>query len=153
MWRVPMTDKPTGPSTVAARILVVDDFGPWRLSACWRLEAHKHLQVVGEAEDGLEAIRKAEELKPDMVLMDIGLPNLNGIEAARWIGKLIPEAKILFLTQHNDTGLMKAALSSGGRGYVLKEDAESELLPAIEAVLRGEKFVSVRLRECLLANC
>ena len=67
--------------------------------------------------------------------------------------KLIPEAKILFLTQHNDTGLMKAALSSGGRGYVLKEDAESELLPAIEAVLRGEKFVSVRLRECLLANC
>lgn len=137
------TDNPA----VAARILVVDDFDPWRLLACWMLEAHKQLQVVGEAADGFQAIQIAQEMKPDMVLMDIGLPNLNGIEAARWIGKMVPKAKILFLTHHNDVGLMRAALSSGARGYVLKADAESELLPAIEAVLRGEKFVSTRLRE------
>jgi len=141
------TDNSPAPSTLAARILVVDDFGPWRLSVCRRLEAHKHLQVVGEATDGLEAIQKAQELKPDMVLMDISLPNLNGIAAARWIGKLAPKARILFLTQHNDAGMMNAALSDGVQGYVLQADAESELLPAIEAVLRGEKFVSMRLRD------
>jgi DNA-binding NarL/FixJ family response regulator len=143
------TGKPAGPSTLSARILVVDDFGPWRLLTCWRLEANKQFQVVGEAEDGLDAIRKAQELKPDVVLMDIGLPSLNGIEVARWIGKLVPRAEILFLTQHNDAGMMRAALSSGARGYVLKADAETELLPAIEAVLRGEKFVSIRLRTAL----
>jgi len=76
--------------------------------------------------------------------MDISLPNLNGIAAARWIGKLVPKAKILFLTQHNDAGMMTAALRNGAQGYVLKTDAQSELLPAIEAVLRGEKFVSMR---------
>jgi len=150
---MPIMDKPIGPSTVFARILVVDEFGPWRLLTCWRLEAHKQLQVVGEAEDGLDAIRKAQELKPDIVLMDIGLPSMNGIEAGRWICKLVPKAKILFLTQHNDATLMRAALSSGAGGYVLKADAESELLPAIESVFRGEKFVSMRLRESVPANC
>ena len=85
--------------------------------------------------------------------MDIGLPDLNGIEAARWIGKLVPSAKILFLTQHDDAGLMRAALRSGAQGYVLKADVETELLPAIEVVLRREKFVSIRLRECFFANC
>ena len=150
---MPTTDKPASRSALATRILVVDDFGPWRLSACWSLEAHKQLQVVGEAEGGLDAIRKAQELKPDIVLMDIGLPDLNGIEAARWIGKLVPNAKILFLTKHDDAGLVRAALSSGAHGYVLKADAENELMPAIEAVLRGEKFVSIRLRECFPPNC
>jgi|SRR5215469_11219404 len=143
------TDNPT----VVARILVVDDFDPWRLLACWMLAAHKQLQVVGEAVDGFQAIQIAQEVKPDMVLMDIGLPDLNGIEAAHWIGKVVPQAKILFLTHHNDTSLMRAALSSGAQGYVLKADAGSELLPAIEAVLRGERFVSMRLRERALAKC
>jgi len=137
------TDNPT----VAARILVVDDFDAWRLSTCWMIEAHRQLQVVGEAADGFQAIQMAQEVKPDLVLMDISLPDLNGIEAARWISKMVPTAKILFLTQHNDVNLMRAALSSGARGYVCKEDAESELLPSIEAVLRGETFVSMRLRE------
>jgi len=142
------TDNPT----VAVRILVVDDFDAWRLLACWMLETHNQLQVVGEAADGFQAIQIAQAVKPDMVLMDISLPDLNGIEAARWIGKMVPDAKILFLTQHSDLGLMRAAMSSGARGYVLKADAETELLPAIEAVLRGEKFVSMRLRERASAN-
>ena len=83
--------------------------------------------------------------------MDISLPNLNGIEVARWIGKLVPKAKILFITQHNDARLMRAAVSGGARGYVVKADQEKELLPAIEAVLRGENYVSMCLRECVLA--
>jgi len=147
------SDNPSGPSTVAARILVVDHLEPWRLLAGCRLRAHKQLQVVGEAANGLEAVQKAQELGPDLVLMEISLPNLNGIEVARWIGKLTPKAKILFITQHNDARLMRAALSTGARGYVVKADLETELLPAIEAVLRGEKYVSMRLRECVSANC
>ena len=102
------------------------------------------MQVVGEAVDGLDAIEKAWELIPNLILMDIGLPDLNGIEAARRIGHLLPSTKIVFLTQNFDVDVVKAAMSNVARGYVLKGDAASELLPAIEAVMRGEKFVSTR---------
>jgi DNA-binding NarL/FixJ family response regulator len=124
------------------RILVVDDFEPWRQHVCSMLKTRPELKVVGEASDGLEAIRIAEELKPNLILLDIGLPHLNGIDAAHRLCQAVPGAKILFLTQNSDAELVRATLSNGVQGYVLKARAGSDLLPAIKAVLRGEKFVS-----------
>jgi len=100
------------------------------------------LQVIGEASDGLEAVQKAEELKPDLILLDIGLPTLSGIEAAHRISKLVPSATVLFLSQEIDADVVAAALSNGAGGYVLKLDAIQELLPAVESVLRGQRFIS-----------
>jgi DNA-binding NarL/FixJ family response regulator len=102
-------------------------------------------QLVGEAADGLEAVQKAEELQPDLILLDIGLPTLNGIAAARRIRELSPKSKILFLSQESSVDAVQEALSVGGQGYVVKAHAGSELLPAIEAVLQGRQFVSAGL--------
>jgi two-component system response regulator NreC len=100
------------------------------------------MQVVGEAANGFDAIQKASELKPDLILLDIQLPDINGIEVSSRIGHAIP---VLFATQSNDPDLARAALSNGAYGLLLKADAQTELLPAIETVLRGEKFVSRRV--------
>ena len=105
------------------------------------LKTRPELQVVGEASDGLEAVQKAEELEPDLILLDIGLPTMNGIEAKNRLCRQVPRTKILFLSQNNDTDVVRAALS-GARGYVLKVDAGVELLRAINAIVRGERFVS-----------
>ena len=106
------------------------------------LEARPEFQIVGEASDGLEAVQRAQELKPDLILLDISLPNLNGIEAETRLSQLVPSARVLFLTQNKDAYLARAALSNGAQGYVLKTDAGRELFPAIKAVLRGGTFVS-----------
>jgi DNA-binding NarL/FixJ family response regulator len=100
------------------------------------------LQIVGEASDGLEAVRRAEELKPDLVVLDIALPTLNGIEAARQIRTLSPESKVIFLSQESSPDVVQEALSTGAWGYVVKARAGSDLLAAIEAVLLGNHFVS-----------
>jgi DNA-binding NarL/FixJ family response regulator len=100
------------------------------------------LQILGEASDGLEAVQKAEELQPDLILLDIGLPKLNGIEAAHRISQLVPRAKILFVSHDNDAELVAGALGNGAKGYVQKQNANKELLPAIEAVLGGGRFIS-----------
>jgi DNA-binding NarL/FixJ family response regulator len=136
-----MATSDTGASAVV-RVLVVDDYEPWRQRVCSMLKTQPELQVVGVASDGLEAVRMAEELKPELILLDISLPDLNGIEAANRIGQLVPGVKILFLSQNNDAETVRAALSNGALGYVLKVDAGSELLPAIKAILRSERFVS-----------
>ena len=115
------------------RILVVDDCDLWRDFSVSTLEAQPEFQVIGEAADGLEAVHRAEELKPDLILLDIGLPKLNGIEAENWLCQVAPNTKLLFLTQHSDTEIVRAALSNGAQGYLLKTDAGSELLPAIKA--------------------
>lgn len=133
-------------ASASVRILLVDDFEPWRRSVCRILEKQEHLHIVGEAADGLEAVQKAAELKPDLILLDISLPRLDGIEAAIRIYQAAPGMRIIFLTQHNDADLVQAALDSGARGYVLKTDAGSDILPAIEAILRGDQFLSNRLR-------
>ena len=125
-----------------ARILVVDDYEAFRRFVRSALGKRAELQIVGEVSDGFEAVQKVEELKPDLVLLDIGLPTLNGIEAARRMSKLAPGSKVIFLTQENDSDVVQAALSNGAKGYVLKSDAESELVQAIEAVLRGGYFLS-----------
>jgi DNA-binding NarL/FixJ family response regulator len=123
------------------RVLVVDDYEPFRSFIRETLHARPELQIVGEASDGLQAIQKAEELQPDLILRDIGLPILNGIEAAHRISGSVPSARILLVSQNNDPDLTAAALSDGAKGFVLKLNAATELLPAIEVVLRGERFV------------
>ncbi len=128
----------------SVRILVVEDHELFRRFICSTLAEGSELQIIGEASDGLEAVRKAEELHPDLILLDIGLPSLNGMEAARRIHKLSPESKMLFISQESSVDVVREALSTGASGYVCKPDAGSELLQAVSAVLRGERFVSAR---------
>jgi CheY-like chemotaxis protein len=99
------------------------------------------LQVISEASDGVEGVQKAIELQPDLILLDIGLPKLNGIEAAPQIRKAAPNSKILFASENRSADIIDAAMRTGASGYVVKADAASELLPAIEAVLQGQQFI------------
>lgn len=122
------------------RILIVDDFADWRRQVRELLQARPEWQVIAETADGLEAIQKAEELKPDLILLDISLPKLNGIEVARRVPHLSPGSKIVFLSQNNDPDFVRAALSTGAPGYVYKARAQSDLVPAIDTILRGEQF-------------
>jgi DNA-binding NarL/FixJ family response regulator len=124
------------------RILIAEDFGAFRRLICSILQKRQDLQVVCEVVDGLEAVRKAEELKPDLILLDIGLPTLNGLHAAREIRKLTPESKIIFVSQESSVDLVQQALSLGAHGYVVKTKLESDLLAAVEAVLEGRRFIS-----------
>ena len=124
------------------RVLVVDDFSAWKDFIVQQLEQQSDVSVVGMASDGLEAIQKAEQLQPDLILLDVGLRTLNGIEAARQIRKCVPAARILFLSSNFDDDVVRGALCAGGDGYVLKQDAGAALVPAMQAVLRGEQFVS-----------
>ena len=124
------------------RVLIVDDYEDWGRKVRQLLQGRPELQVTGEASDGLEAVQKAGGLKPDLIVVDIGLPKLNGIEAARRIRQLSPSSKIINLSQDNSLDVVQVALSTGAQGYVYKTDVQSDLLPAIEAVLRGKQFVS-----------
>jgi DNA-binding NarL/FixJ family response regulator len=124
------------------RVLVVDDYEPWRRFVASEFEKLPELEIVGEASDGLEAVQQAGELHPDMILLDIGLPTLNGLEAANRIRQVAPDAKIIFLTQNSDRDVVRAALSTGARGYVLKTNAGGELYPAMVGVLDSDNFVS-----------
>jgi DNA-binding NarL/FixJ family response regulator len=127
------------------RVLVVEDFEDWRRQVRFMIQARTEWQVIAEASDGSEAVQKAEELKPDLILLDIGLPKLNGIEVARRIRQRSPSSKIIFLSQNSDLDVVRAALDTGALGYVRKTDARRELLPAMDAVLRGKQFVSSSL--------
>ena len=123
-------------------VLLVDDWEPFlRFIQSALLEKTK-LQIIAHASDGLEAVQKAEELQPDLILLDIGLPKLNGIEAAKRIRQLAPRTKILFLSQESSSEIVQEALRSGALGYVHKLRAHADLIPAIEAVLKNDQFVS-----------
>jgi DNA-binding NarL/FixJ family response regulator len=124
------------------RIIVVEDFLPFRQFVCKTLAKWPNLQIICEVSDGAEAVRQAEELKPDLILLDIGLPALNGIAAARQIRKRAPESKIIFVSQESSPDIVQEAFNLGARGYVLKTRAAIDLLAAVEAVLEGRKFVS-----------
>jgi DNA-binding NarL/FixJ family response regulator len=128
------------------RVLIADDFKDWRRQVLLLFKTRPEWQVIAEASDGSEAVQKAEDLKPDLILLDIGLPKLNGIGAARRIRQVSPNTKIIFLSLNNDLEVVQAALGTGAMGYVQKTDSPSDLLPAVAAVLRGEKFVSSSLK-------
>ena len=138
------------PSTI--RVLVVDDYAPWSRFICSKLQKYPQLRVVGEASDGLDAVQKAKKLQPDLILLDIGLPGINGIEAARRIREQVPKSKIFFVTANDSPDIAEAALHTGAGAYVIKSDAGSDLLPAVEAVLQGKRFVSPRLRQHFLVS-
>ena len=124
------------------RVMVVEDFQPFREMVCSRLQQRPELRVVCEVSDGLEAVQKAQELKPDLILLDIGLPTLNGIEAARRILKRLPESRIIFSTQETSSAFVQEEMRLGAWGYVYKSLVACDLLPAINAVLSGQRFVS-----------
>jgi DNA-binding NarL/FixJ family response regulator len=128
------------------RVLVVEDFLPFRRFICSTLEKQPNLQIICEASDGQEAVHKAEELKPDLILLDIGLPTLNGMEAARRILRLAPESKIIFLTRESSAEVVQGALAIGALGYIVKSTANGNLLAAVDAVLEGKQFVSTGLQ-------
>jgi len=131
-------------ATSSIRVLVVDDYEPFRRILFSRLQKTSSLYVCWEASDGLEAVQKAEELQPDLILLDIGLPKLNGIEVARRIRKVSPGSKILFVSQESSADAVQEALGTGAQGYVVKIDAGTELLEGVKAVLLGERFVGRR---------
>ena len=124
------------------RILIVDDFADFRRFICSTIKQKPGLLIVGEASDGLEALEKARELQPDLILLDISMPKLNGLETAKRLPLFAPHAKILFVSQETSRDIVQETLRSGGRGYVNKVRAVRDLLPAIDAVLRGEQFIS-----------
>ena len=128
------------------KILVVDDFERFRQFVCSTLQQRTEFQVVGQASDGLEAVQKAEELQPDLILLDIGLPKLNGIKAGSRIRELSPGSKILFISQDSSADVVEEALRLGAQGYLHKSDAGGELLLAVETVLQGKQFVSSSLK-------
>ena len=127
------------------RVVIVDDNEPWRRFLSSTLQKQPEYQVIRQASDGLEAVQQARELQPDLILLDIGLPTLNGIEAARRIRDFAPASKILFVSENRSSDIAREALSTGAGGYVVKSDAASELLPAVKAVLEGKRFVSASL--------
>jgi DNA-binding NarL/FixJ family response regulator len=127
------------------RVLVVEDYESWRNYISTTVGKQQGLQVIGEVSDGLEAVQSAEELQPDLILLDIGLPTMNGIEAARRIREVSPASKILFVSENRSLDIAEEALSTGAGGYVVKSDAGSELLLAVQAVLEGRRFISASL--------
>jgi CheY-like chemotaxis protein len=138
-----VTSSEKGPLTTSRiRVFVVDDFEPFRAFVCSTLQQKPELEVICELSDGLAAVQRVEELKPDLIVLDIGLPTLNGLEAARQIRSLVPSVKIVFLTQESSGDVVQEALSSGADGYVVKTQAGSDLLAAVEAALQGKRFVS-----------
>lgn len=134
------------------RVLVAEDYEPWRRFVLSTLQKFPKLKVVCEVADGLEAVHKATELQPDLILLDIGLPSLSGIEAARQIRESAPSSKIVFLTEDRSQEAAEEALRLGASGYVVKSDAGSELASALKAVLEGKRFTSSSLANYALGD-
>lgn len=125
-----------------AKALVVEDFEPFRRLICSILTKGSEFQVIEEVTDGLEAVQRAKDLQPELILLDIGLPSLNGIDAARQIRQLSPKSKIMFVSQETSAAVVREALALGALGYVVKVHVSSELLKGVEAVLQGRQFIS-----------
>jgi DNA-binding NarL/FixJ family response regulator len=134
------------------RILIADDHGIVRKGLRLQLEQHEHFEVVGEANDGREAVRTAEQLAPDVVIIDIGMPNLNGVEATTQILKQNGQTGVIILSMHSDEGYLRRALAAGARGYLLKDSADVDLYRAVEAVANGKSFFSPAIANTLLED-
>lgn len=132
------------------RILLADDHQLMRSGVRLMLERESDLTVVGEAADGREAVALAKSLKPEVVVMDIGMPNLNGIEAAHQMTQEFPDLAIVMVSMHSDESYVLRALKAGARGYLLKDSAEADLIKAVHAVAGGKSFFSPAVSKLLL---
>jgi RNA polymerase sigma factor (sigma-70 family) len=134
------------------RVLLADDHKLMRAGLRLVVDQQPDLSVVGEADDGRQAVELAKSLKPDVVVMDIGMPNLNGIEAARQIREIRPDAAVVMLSMHSDEGYVLRALGAGARAYLLKDSATTDLAQAIHAVVEGKSFFSPAVSKVLLQD-
>ncbi len=132
------------------RILIADDHELVRQGLHTLLETQPGWQVIGEAKDGAEAVKKSAALKPDIIVLDIGMPQLNGLGAIRKIAKVLPGAKILILSMHESDSLVREVLEAGARGYVTKSSASRELVSAVEALQRGKTYFTPRVDQMVL---
>lgn len=132
------------------RILIADDHGLVRRGARQVLHSRRGWRVVGEATNGLEAVEKAKELKPDVVVVDVGMPELEGIEVVRQIRVAVPDAKLLVLTMHESDQMVRRALDAGALGYLLKSDLTDCLPKAVKAVAEGKRFLTPKVSEIVL---
>jgi DNA-binding NarL/FixJ family response regulator len=136
----------------SAKILLADDFELWRRFVISLLQKKLEWQVICEVSDGMQVVQRVRELRPDLVLLDISLPTLNGIEAARLIRASAPDSKVLFVSVYDTLDIAEAALRAGGQGYVIKSRSAGDLLIAVEAILEGRQFVSSTLKRDALTH-
>jgi len=132
------------------RILLADDHGLVRRGARALLQSRRGWRVVGEAANGREAVEKAIELKPDVAVVDIGMPELDGVEVTRQIREAVPDTKVLVLTMHESDQMVRRALDAGARGYLLKSDLTDCLAKAVKAVSEGKRFLTPKVSEIVL---
>jgi DNA-binding NarL/FixJ family response regulator len=135
---------------IPVRILIADDHEIVRMGLRALLEGHAGWEVCGEASNGKEAIEKAGKLHPDVVIVDVTMPQLNGLESARRILSASPDVRILVLSMHESEKLVEEALETGAHGFLLKSDAARELIAAVEAILKGRRFVGSKLAKTLV---
>ena len=134
------------------RILIADDHGIVRTGLRLQLEQNNDFEVVGEATEGREAVRMAEELSPDVVIMDIAMPNLNGIQATTQLVKKSPQIGVIILSMYSDETYLMRTLAAGAKGYLLKESADADLHRAVEVVAQGKPFFSPAIADTLLED-
>jgi DNA-binding NarL/FixJ family response regulator len=134
------------------RILIADDHEVVRRGLCSLLQTHEGWEICGEARDGREAVEMARDLKPDVVILDIGMPNLNGLAATRHLSRENPQQKIIVLTITDSDQVIREALDAGARGFVLKSDAARDLVSAVEALERNRMFLTPRVNDMVLAG-
>jgi len=135
---------------MAFRILVADDHEVVRRGLCALLQGQPDWEVCGEAGDGREALEKTQKLKPDVVILDIGMPSLNGLEATRQILKTMPHTKVLILTLHDSDQVVREVLNAGARGFLLKSDAARDLVAAVEALRRDKTYFTSKVAAMVL---
>ncbi len=135
---------------VAIRVLIADDHRVIRTGLCTLLKSDPEVEVVGEAGNGRETLQLVQELEPDLVLLDISMPGEDGIQVAKRLKALFPDVRVLFLTMHEDEGLMREAFQAGAAGYIVKRAEESEILDAIHAAQRGDLYVHPAMTRALM---